>query len=479
LSRSEFEELLSRAKAAQEMGRPETGIPLAMRAVALEPGNARALCTLAWLQQLADRDGESLRTANRAVAADPEYEWAHRLRGWALWSLGRPQAAADALAEAVRIAPTEVRALWRFAWFASLVGRAQEAFDAAQRAVELAPDHDECWFSLGWAAWALNDWDAAENALRRARSLSPQDSGHHNNLGILLARRGRYVEALSCFERALELDPRSFWSYRNAAYCLRSLGRWEEAESLTERDALNKLHDADRLLEKATSPSALTLRARALATLGRFEEAQVALEQAVELAANRDELAMPLRALASNKLRLGDDTGARRLARRLLRQYPEDRHALRTVSWIGWLLGDAQLATRAFRTAVKKQLDPKVVAACAAEAALASGDWTRAERHLLRRLELGPFGVAECCEHAQLAVIYHHRGDPQRARAEVVEATRAGPRCGTLTLIHDRLGIPLTCRTQRPRHEAPIARSAPRDEHAAEPEEPEHDDGGA
>jgi tetratricopeptide (TPR) repeat protein len=298
------------------------------------------------------------------------------------------------------------------------------------------------WFSLGWAAWALKRWAVAEDALRRARALSPQESNNHNNLGALLARRGRFDEALACFQRALELDPHSPWSYRNAAYCLRSLGRWDEGDALAERDALNKLHDADRQLAEGPSSPVVTRRARALIMLERMQEAEAVLEKAVELAENADQTAMPLQDLAGTKLVLGNDHEARRLAERLLREYADDPNALLITSKIGWIAGDAQLAARAAEAAANERLDPSAVAGCAANAALAQGDWSRAEHHLLHKLELGRVALAECCTHAQLAAAHHYRADTQGAASEIAEATRAEPHCWTLILLRDRLGIP-------------------------------------
>jgi uncharacterized protein HemY len=121
--------------------------------------------------------------------------------------------------------------------------------------------------------------------------------------------------------------------------------------------------------------------------------------------------------------------------------YSDDRYAVGKVSWIGWLLGDVDLAERAADAAAAHGLKPSTVAGCAAEAALAEGDWARAERHLLRRLDLGRHYARDCCAHAQLGTVYHVRGETDRAAIELLEAVRADPRCTTLMALRDRLGI--------------------------------------
>jgi tetratricopeptide (TPR) repeat protein len=420
-----------------QAGRPEAGLPYATRAAALAANDPYALGTLAWLQQACGRYEEGLRTANRAVASNPDYEWAHRLRGWALWMMGRQEAAADAMAEAVRVGPTQVYALVRLAWFGSLVGRVDEAMSAGRRAVEVAPESDDAWFSLGWAAWAARDWSLAEQALRESRRLAPAGSNAHNNLGALIARLGRYEEALECFRRALELDHESRYAYENAAYCLRSLGRWDEAEELERRDALNRYHSADRLLQQRRTPAQLVSRAQALRELGRSEEGYNDVREAVELAETPDELMRPLRSLASFETVRGDDEAALATARRLFDEFADSAFTLGVVTWIGWLCGDPSLAHEASEVSAAEGFSPGAVASAHAEACLASGDLNGARTHLGRRLELTR-NLRECCAHAQLAFIAERQGDELGAAQELREAERGDPACSTIEVLRDR-----------------------------------------
>jgi tetratricopeptide (TPR) repeat protein len=434
--------LLNRATAAQQMGRPELGLTFAARAAAIEPGDAYVLSTLSWLQQCCSLHEDALKTAQRAIAADPEYEWPHRLRGWSLWVLGRREAATDAMAEAVRVAPSVVEGLRRFAWFASLVGRGEEALEAGQRAVELDPADTDAWFALGWAGWAVKRWDLAEQALTEAVRLSPASSHNHNNLGALYAKLGRYEEAIDRFERAIQLNPASEWAYQNTAYCLRSLGRWEEAFRFEERDALNRLHDAEKRLRDHVTPALLTTRAQALRDLRRDDEAHDVLEQAVELATTPDEAMKPLRVLADSKVRRQDDDAARRIGKRLLADYPGDGLALATASWIGWLTATPELAERAHATAAEQGLDPVVVADCAAEAALARNDLQESRRHIHRQLDLTR-NLRPCCPHAKLALIAHREGDTANAAEHIREAERGEPNCTTLLALRVRQLLPI------------------------------------
>lgn len=424
------------------MDKPETGLTFAARAAALAPTDMYALATLSRLQGASGQHHEALRTAELAIAADPEHEWPHRLRGWALWMLDRREAATDAMAEAVRLDPVEVYALSRLAWFASLVGRGEEAVVAGSRAVELAPSNGMAWFGLGWGAWAVKDWNLAEEALLKARDLNPSNSDAHNNLGALYTKLGRVTEALACFDRALELDARSAYAYRNAGYCLRVLGRWNEADAIVERDILNRMHNADAAIRTLGSSAAHTDRARALYDFGRLQEAHDELEEALRLAQTRDDTFRPLRRMASVKLFLGDDDAAKQVAERLLAEYSDDVSALSVTTWISWLADDTDLARRASVTAAKSGLSPAGVSTCLAEAALATGDFTAATQQLEHSIALN-FTYGNCCAHAELGAAYYFTGETEKAAAAVLEASRARPSCETLVAMRDRLAIPV------------------------------------
>jgi tetratricopeptide (TPR) repeat protein len=430
-------QLLERARAAQAMGRAEDGIAIAARAVALAPGDIRAWCTLGWLQSCCQLFGETLSTAERAIAVDPESEWAHRLRSFALWGLGRYAAATDAAAEAVRLAPEEARALSKFAWYASEVGRGEEAFDVAERAVALHPDDSDCWFSRGWAAWAVKRWEVAEDALTRSRALQPDASHTHNNLGALLARLGRFSEAAACFERALELDPTTPYAYRNLAYCWRSLGRWEEARELVERHGFNKLHAAERQIATAPSSSAYAKRGLSYYLLGRHGEARRDFAEALRRAESHDEAALPVRNLALITLIEGDGSAARTLALRIVSEFSDDESSLAHAGWVAWLVGDQELAVRAADALAAGDFDPVVIAEGRAQAALAQEEWDDARVHLEGALELSRRSRS-CCTHAQLGVAYRHLGDGARSDSEFADALRCDPMCVTLKVLSDR-----------------------------------------
>ena len=106
-----------------------------------------------------------------------------------------------------------------------------------------------------------NGWAAAQKAIQ----LDPLSAEAHDALGMMRAREAHWQQAEQSFRRALELAPGDpLWRYHFAQSFLLPLGRIEEA--------VREL----RLAEKADplSPIARTSLQRALASAGRFDEAE-------------------------------------------------------------------------------------------------------------------------------------------------------------------------------------------------------------
>lgn len=416
------------------MGRPEVGLPLAVRAAAMAPNDAWVLTNLAWLQLQTKRYADALHTCGRAIAANPDLEWPHRLRGYALWHTGRPEAAASALAEAVRVGPTEVRALWTLAWFAAVVGRSEEALAAANRAVELEPENASCWFSLGWAARASHEWDTAETALLRARSLNPGGANEHNNLGTLYLALGRLEEAKDCFESAVAIDPRSEYPFLNLARCLRRLGRWEEAADLARRHWLERLHEADERVANVGDYSAYRRRAQIEECLLRFPAAAEDLGKAARLAETPSESASAKGGAVSVALSQERLDEAHALAAELLQDHADESGALRVAAHVGWLANDLPMAERAAQLAEQQGIGERTESFCSADAALAAGEWSTA------RAEIEPYlpellWAMQCCVYATVAYASFRAGDSQAADGYLRVAADENPDCDTLRLL--------------------------------------------
>lgn len=435
-------ELINRARAAWELGRPDEGLKLATRAAAIAPADSWVLGNLSWMQQLTGRWDASVETADRVIASDPEYEWGYRLRGRGLVKLGRMEDAVDAFAEARRCDPSSFRAHVVFAQYAGQVGRAQDAVAAARTAVELAADDSTAWFALGYSHYLLKQFDEAEVALVKARELGPDDSNNNNNLGLVYLYTGRFAEALACFQRALALDSRSEYAFLNAAIVLRRLDRWEEADDLRRRFRLRQLHDARELVEASpTSAYAWLRRGIAHHNLGDLEAGLADFRRALEEAKDTSERAQPLGRIAWASLRLGDDETAKAETELLLRDHGDDPWVLAGCSGMGWLLGEQEFTVRAERLAISAGVNPITIAAIRGDRAIAEGNWAGA----IDALEESALTIAgrHCCLLATLGVARWHAGDHAGAALAVSDSAHFQPDCDTLVAACERGFIPL------------------------------------
>jgi tetratricopeptide (TPR) repeat protein len=94
-----------RVEALIDLGRLDEARRLLVTVLAGDPMAAAALRLLAFCDYQRGDGPAAPEAADRAIAAEPENEWGHRLRAWALLLLGEPDAAMSAALETVRLEP--------------------------------------------------------------------------------------------------------------------------------------------------------------------------------------------------------------------------------------------------------------------------------------------------------------------------------------------------------------------------------------
>jgi predicted O-linked N-acetylglucosamine transferase (SPINDLY family) len=221
-------------------------------------------------------------------------------------------------------------------------GRLDEAAALYKEVLKQAPGHFDAVHLLGVVALQQGRLDEAETRLRSALEIQPANAPANNNLGTTLMRAGRLDEARTAFEKAVKSKPGDTDALINLGTVLRRLGRpgesvaplrkafaansksyavceqfgaslldtgdsrgavaafeagvkaepanaqaWLNLSIAAEREDLGAraLQAADIALSRgADVPAARGARGRALAALGRSDEARVELQRAVQLA---------------------------------------------------------------------------------------------------------------------------------------------------------------------------------------------------
>lgn len=155
-------------------------------------------------------------------------------------------------------------------------GRPSLALREFSKADALTPDDPEIQYYLGISYWMQQrELGKAEEKLRRAVELKPDYADAWNDLGAFYVSQGRYREALDPLERAVGnvFYPRQELALSNLGWALFRLGRVEEAQERLEQ-----------AVETAPGfPLAHKFLGIVLQDRGRHEEALAELDQALRL----------------------------------------------------------------------------------------------------------------------------------------------------------------------------------------------------
>ena len=208
------------------------------RALALDPENAQALCTLANIAATYDNDVEkSVALSARVLALDPSYAQAMAERAIILMS--RATTSAERIAQSVRDLERARQLDPLNGWMAAIqalslaaVGRLDDALTAARAAVEL--DHNA--FTGRWAmVWVLSALERDDEAIAAATEALAMSGRHPRILAELAAIHGRRGERDVLDGILAELNERaakSFVEHTVLASVHACLGEMPEARRL-------------------------------------------------------------------------------------------------------------------------------------------------------------------------------------------------------------------------------------------------------
>lgn len=149
-----------------------------------------------------------------AARAQPESSRAWRLHGGALMEQGRPEEAAQAFEQALRIlsrgpVPPEVRARPRLELGVALegLGRLPEAEQLYAAVLQERPAHAEALWRLGVVRWRQGRRPDAVALWQRAVAAEPRHARALSDLGIAALAAGDSAGAKAFWRRAAEADP--------------------------------------------------------------------------------------------------------------------------------------------------------------------------------------------------------------------------------------------------------------------------------
>ena len=199
-----------RARALLEVGRWAEAAQVLSAVLDHAPNDAEALCLLATCHDEAGQPDRALDAADRAIAADPQYEWGFRLRAHSLLALKRPKPAEAAARAALALAP------WAWQTHATvaealLARRGTRRIIAARRSADnvlrLAPHEAGAHVLDSVVLIRMADFAAARLACHRALAIDPEHQAALHNLAVIDLARGRVDAAARKFTDALSFAP--------------------------------------------------------------------------------------------------------------------------------------------------------------------------------------------------------------------------------------------------------------------------------
>jgi adenylate cyclase len=168
---------------------------LLRRAIALEPGYARAHALLGWglwwsalcqwFEDTAERRREALAQAKEALALDPNDPWARMVSGMCLSTEGQHERALGELQKALDLNPSFALGHMAFGWALLRAGYFDEAIAETGRAIRLSPLDSFAGFytsTHGLALLAARRFEEALPYLRASVAAFAEYPGHYNTL---------------------------------------------------------------------------------------------------------------------------------------------------------------------------------------------------------------------------------------------------------------------------------------------------------
>jgi len=449
-------------EACLDARRYEEAVTYYARAAELDPEDTWAKLWLSCACRKAKEDSRAIAVAEQALRDahdDNERVEGYLQLGEAHFSNDDPSRAVDAYQAALDLAPRDARLLlelarswgrlgeldraeqtlrrvWanaddagdladaytQLAWVANERGQLDQAIEAALAAHSYDPTDVGAPLQLCWAYRARARPREALEAAQAALPLAEDDSQRADvylEMGAACAQLGRYDRAIECFERAIDLGRSTPFAYDLLGRALMGRRLWSEAErAFREQLALSDDHEERGL--------AYTNLANLCIDVGRLDEAEGWIEQALELGQDNAAIHNALGVIASERRQW--ETAAAEL-RKAAELDPHDPWSRYNLALNYEETGDREAALTYYQEALRA--DPNHVPSHWALALLQHDtNQNRAIEHYQRVVALEPDNAPA---RRRLALLYETRGDyeaAERIRQETYDA--AEEREGTL-----------------------------------------------
>ncbi len=214
-------------------GRSDRAIEAFEQVVELAPHLWQGFFNLAQAYETEERYSEALKAYSQVLIRDPDNAQARnnyeKLAIKTALDLKQPTILRLGADSVLQIAPDSANSYYHLGLRYLRNEEPEAAIDALQQAVRLHSEHASAYFFLGIAYATIGANAEAEGAYGRAIALAPDNAQAHNYLGLLRQQQGRYRMAIQAYQRAIALAPDYAMPYANLAACYELLGKPEQA----------------------------------------------------------------------------------------------------------------------------------------------------------------------------------------------------------------------------------------------------------
>ena len=271
---SSLEQLLARAIELHQRNNFQQAGELYRRILQVQPGNAYVLNLLGVLTSQHEVDHEeSVKLIKSAINIDPDVPDYHNNLGLALLQAGKVKEAAQAFEKATRLNPAFLPAWLNLGNTRVLLKDAEGAIQAFQKIIDLEPDYLPAINNLGNVYRELRRFDDALRMFNKVLELKPEFAEAWYNVGLVFKVKKDFAGAITAFDRAIALNAGYLRAFLKRANC-----------RLEVNDNVGAFQDFDRALQiNPRNIPTYILKATALRQLGRFDETEMVLRQALAL----------------------------------------------------------------------------------------------------------------------------------------------------------------------------------------------------
>ncbi|MBA7490513.1 Cell division coordinator CpoB [subsurface metagenome] len=328
----------SLAYALEKLGRDEEAEEEFREAIRLNPESPFAHNLLGHLLAKLERDEEAEKEYREAMRIKSDYPSTHNNFGHLLAKLGKHEEAEKEYREAIKADPDYIVAHVNLGRLLVNLRKFEEAKKEHRKALDINPNYAEAHNALGYALVNLKRYDEAEKEFRKAIEIKldyveahtnlgyllvilgkdKDEKGRHNEakkrydeaekeyrkslqtnpndedalicLGILLERLNREKEAEDCYKKVIGKNSNNIKARTTYGYFLSRRGR--DKDAIREFDEVIKINSDDVKVRSQLMYLNRQLqhihayRARALIALGRFDEAERGISEAMRLNPN-------------------------------------------------------------------------------------------------------------------------------------------------------------------------------------------------